>query len=132
MLGYRVACWTKTSSKGGFQAQGKEEKCENGDAARRGRCHGCGRRVNRVKHDGAGNFEMDADGLRRTWRFFGCAHSLVDDGEVVKTQDRSWGVMAGAPVQPLATVFFSTGPCAGRILPAPVPVPRALKGEILH
>lgn len=46
----------KRRSKGGLQEQGKEEKCEKGDAARRGRCHECGRRVNRVKHDGAGFF----------------------------------------------------------------------------
>lgn len=74
MLLYRVALVDENvEAKGDFLEQGKEEKCGNGDAARRGRYHECGRRVNRVKHDGAENFEMDADGLRRTWRFLGCA-----------------------------------------------------------
>lgn len=128
MMGYRVAWRTKTSSKGGFPEQEKEEKCGNGDAARRGRCHERWRRLNRVKHDGAGNFEMDADGLRRTWRFFGCARSLVDDGEVVKTQDTELGRDGWCPRAATSHSIFQHGPCAGQIL-CHSPQPQVAEGR---
>lgn len=91
------------------------KKCDFGDAARRGWCRGCGRRANRVEHEVCDDWRWLPMVCEGTWRFLGCARSLVDDGSGEDTTDkieRDGWCRVGAP----AHGTFQHSPCAGRVL----------------